>query len=463
MFLHFRRRFILYFALFALLMSYWPYGSLGFPHAFAQADPCTTNTSGKTKAELQADLDACTADIAKWTNVLNSTKQNTVSYATEVKALTAKINQAESSIKAKNIAIASLGKDISQKQTKINALEDKIDSGHASLALLLRKTNEIDGYSLADAMLSKQDLSEFFSDADAYLSTQKSLQVVTDELKGAKSSTEEEKAALDKQRQEAADAKAAIEDAKARVQASQKEQKALLTVSQNQEKVFGQVVADKQAKAAQIRAALFPLRDAGAIQFGQALTYAEEASAVTGIRPAFVLGILQQESNLGANVGSCIITNLLSGETKNVNSGRVYAKGIHPTRDLPILQTLLTGLGRDPLTTKVSCPLSIGYGGGMGPAQFIPSTWNIMKGKVANALGKPVADPWNPEDAIMASALFLKDLGASAGTYSSERTAACRYYGGGSACTRTTSAYGDQVMAKAASIQTTMIDPLQGV
>jgi membrane-bound lytic murein transglycosylase B len=80
-----------------------------------------------------------------------------------------------------------------------------------------------------------------------------------------------------------------------------------------------------------------------------------------------------------------------------------------------------------------------------------------MKKKIASALDKTNPDPWNAPDAFMASALFLKELGASVGGYTAEIRAACKYYGsGGSACT-----YGKQVMAKAVKIQTTMIDPLQ--
>ena len=181
------------------------------------------------------------------------------------------------------------------------------------------------------------------------------------------------------------------------------------------------------------------------------------------MRPAFVLAILQQESNLGENVGSCVITNLFSGETKSLKSGRVFANGIHPTRDLPLLQTLLRELGRDPLTTNVSCPQAVGYGGAMGPAQFIPSTWNIMQSAIAAAVGTSVPDPWLSEHAFMASSLYLRDLGAGAGTYSAELNAACRYYSGKACRAGPGAGYGNSVMAKAQDIQLNMIDPLQNI
>jgi hypothetical protein len=80
-----------------------------------------------------------------------------------------------------------------------------------------------------------------------------------------------------------------------------------------------------------------------------------------------------------------------------------------------------------------------------------------MINKIENYLGISIADPWNPRDAIMASALFLSDLGASGDSYTSEIRAACKYYGsGGSTCS-----YGRQVVAKMQNIQTNMIDPLQ--
>jgi hypothetical protein len=87
-----------------------------------------------------------------------------------------------------------------------------------------------------------------------------------------------------------------------------------------------------------------------------------------------------------------------------------------------------------------------------------------MKPTIAATTGKAVPDPWNPQDAIMASALFLRDLGAAAGTFEAEKNAACRYYSG-RVCSATAAGntYGSQVMAKTQNIQVNMIDPLKGL
>lgn len=453
-----KRSFIL--GIFVLILG--SFSMAAFSHA-QTGDVCPDYIEGKTREQLTKDLEACTKEIERWTATLSNTKQQSASYSRDVAALTAKINAAQATIRSINTRISILGKNITQKEAVIVELDTQIGRGRQALRALLRKTNELDSYTVAEAMLSNKDISEFFVDVETYSSTQRSLEVVFNELRGIKQKTQGEKEALAKEREAASNARAVLEASKKEVEKANAEKKALLAQTQTQANYQATVLAQKQAKAAQIRATLFPLRDAGAIPFGTALQYANAASAKTGVRPAFILAILTQESNLGQHVGSCVITNLSTGETKNPNTGNVFPNGIHPTRDLPLLQTILNDLGRDPLSTKVSCPLSIGYGGAMGPAQFIPSTWNGMKSRVASALGKSVADPWNPSDAIMASAMFLSDLGAGAQTYDAEKNAACRYYSGRVCSAGPGNSYGTSVMAKATNIQTTMIDPLQGI
>ncbi len=455
------------FAIRALVSA--PLVALAIFGAFSKLDAqsaCTSDTANKTRAQLEQELEACNKEIAQWQQTLNNTKNQSASYQRDVAALTAKINAAQANIKGKNIAITNISKDIATKQTQINVLDGRIAQGKQAIAAILRKTNDINSYSLVEAMLSDKGLSEFFVDLDNYASTEDALENLFAELRSTRALTESEKAALAKKREAEAAAKAAIEAAKKEVEIAQKDKKTLLADSQNKEKSYAQVLADRQAKAAKIRAILFPLVDAGAIPFGTALAYAEQASAKTGVRAALILGILQQESNLGANVGRCVITDLSTGQTKNVTSGYVWANGIHPTRDLPVLQSILKNLGRDPLSTRVSCPIAgvPGYGGAMGPTQFIPSTWNMVAGKVASHLGKTTADPWNPADAIMAAGVLLQGNGAAGGTYEAERNAACKYYSG-RVCSAAThiASYGNQVMSRASTIQSTMIDPLQGI
>ena len=226
----------------------------------------------------------------------------------------------------------------------------------------------------------------------------------------------------------------------------------MLAISKQSEADYKVVIQQKQAKAASIRAALFRLRDQEGISFGDAVKYAKEASKFTGVRAAFILGILKQESNLGNNVGQCYLSNTDTGAGVGKNTGTVFAKVMKPDRDITPFLSITKKLGLDWSQTPVSCPLSVGYGGAMGPSQFIPSTWIGYENRVAQTLGVSAANPWVPEHAFMATALFVKDLGAANGGYSAEQQAAARYYAGGAWATLGLG-YANSVLSHAAGFQ----------
>lgn len=415
------------------------------------ANTASAITQEEQEAQWREELAQTEADIAKWQSILSSTKANTKSLQQEAANLNAKIEQAKALIKKKNIAIAQLEVDIAKKNSHIRTLEDKIESGHDSLAQLLRKTNEIDQFSLPEVMLGNKNISDFFSDVDTFQSVNKSLEDLFVEIRATKYMTEQEKAALDKQKDKEADTKAEAEVQKKQVEANEKEKQYLISVNKTNEKTYTQVIADRQVKAAEIKAKLFKLAGGSSpIKFGDALAYAQNASAKTGVTPAFVMAILTQESSLGANVGKCYLTDSNTGSGTNVDGTKTYSNLMKPTRDVQPFLDITGALGFNAFKTVVSCPIAgvAGYGGAMGPAQFIASTWKIFEGRLRDALGR-APNPWNPEDAFLASAMYLSDLGAKAGTASSELRAACKYYGsGGSTCS-----YGRSVQNLKNSIQ----------
>jgi len=382
------------------------------------------------EAELRAELKKIEAEQAALQKSLDGQKGQTATIQRDVNVLTAQIKQAELNIKKKKLEIEGLSKEIRLKDETVNQLNEKVERSQEALAELVKKTNDQDNYSLPEILLGSQDLSDFFVDLDSYNALQKQLEKLFQEIRALKGETEQEKLTLEQKQKAELDKKKAIEVSKATVASKKGEKDTLLSASKQTEAGYQQVIKEKQAKAATIRAALFQLRDSAGIQFGDAVKYAQEASKNTGVRAAFILAILKQESNIGQNVGSCIITNLDNGETKSTNSGNTFSNGIHPVRDLPALKSILSNLGKDPLTTKVSCPQSVGYGGAMGPSQFIPSTWQLYIPRLQQIFGL-YPNPWNPEHAVTASGLFLKDLGAAAGGYSAEFEAAGRYYAGG--------------------------------
>jgi hypothetical protein len=414
------------------------------------------------KARLEQELANLESEIAQKQKELENQKGQSVSLSRDITILTTQINKAKLDIKARNLTITKLGGEITHKNTVIRSLTEKIEMEKESLAQLIRKNREIDDVSLMELMLSKKSLSEAYGDVDNFASLNKSIKNSVNTIQGVRSETEVQKKSLEVKKNQEIDTKVALENAKKLVENSEAQKKQLLSISKNKETEYQKVLADKAKRRNEILAMLFDLRDTAAIPFGKALEYANYASGKTGVRPAFILAILTQESNLGTDQGSCYVTNFDTGAGVSSRSGKAFANVMKPTRDIGPFRDITSAVGRDPYKTLVSCPIGgYGYGGAMGPAQFIPSTWKLMNNRVASALGKTNADPWNPRDAFMASAIYLGDLGAKAGTYTSERTAACRYYGGGKSCTNITSPYGNSVMKKADNIQKNMIDVLQ--
>ena len=409
----------------------------------------------KTEEQLKAELAQTEREIAEQQKILEQKKAQTSQIQGSVNQLTNQVNQVQRNIDAKNSVIREIGSDISIKDKTVSQLNTKLDTSTDALRDLVRAKSKIDDISLVEVVFMHENMSDFFVAVDSVAEVQRSIYDLLGQIRELRGLTEEEKIKLEQKQERERELKAQIEVEKSKVVLKQNEEKSNLATAKAIEQTEAQKLAEKQAKAASIRSALFALRDTGNLTFEQAQAFAEAASKATGVRAAFILGILKQETNIGSYLGSCVITDLDSAAMRNVKTGAVYSDGIHPTRDLPTLQSVLNRLGRDPLNTLVSCPQSFGYGGAMGPSQFIPSTWKLYENQIAQTLGVSVADPWNAQHAIMGTALLLRDNGAIAGNPTSEKNAACKYYSGQScsASNPAIASYGNSVMSHTATFQ----------
>lgn len=428
--------------------------------SFQSASMQTAELTPAQEQALRAELANIESEIKQQQDILSKKEMEGASIMRDIEILNAKIKQSKLKIKAQELSINKLGKDITVKSNTITALGGRINKGKESLAEIIQRTREIDNYSVAEAILSSKDISDFFIDLDSFTAIKQEMKSHLNTIKVAKSENEQAKQELDDRRNEEIGVKVNVENEKKIIEKSEAQKKTLLAMNKNEQKGYQSTIADKKKRANEIRNALFALRDTPAIKFGDAVTMAKIASAKTGVRAAFVLSIIQQESNLGANVGACYLKDQATGAGVKKSSGVYVANVMKPSRDVQPFLQITAALGRDPMKTPVSCPLNIGYGGAMGPAQFIPSTWNIFKDQIASILGKTASDPWEPQDAFLASALYLSDLGASSQTATAERNAACKYYSGKS-CSGSNSFYGNQVMARVKTMQNN-IDILQG-
>lgn len=431
-----------------------------------QATHAQTDDIAAKRAALQKQLDDLEKQIAQTQSTLNTLHSEGQSIQRDIDILNAGIKSSQLKIQATQVQIQALAQNITLHANSITQLTGQLNEEQESLAQILRSTQEIDDYSLVEVALSSEDVSTFFSDLDSYAAIKQELAKSSEQLTHTRAATETEKDALSDQKQQQEVLKAAQAAEQAKIVDQQNQKKALL--AKNKATTAGyQSIFDTQSKtAAQIRAELFALAGGGGqIPLPTAITLAKQAGAATGVRPALILGILKQETNLGANVGQCLLTNSPNkGDGKGKNTGTPFPGVMKPTRDVDPFMTITSNLGIDPYSQPVSCPPSYGYGGAMGPGQFIASTWMLLASRVSSMAGHPgtFANPWNNLDAFTATAILMSDNGATAGTADAERTAALRYFAGwGNASNPAYAFYGDDVMAFAAQFQSD-IDTLGG-
>lgn len=429
--------------------------------------------------DLQNQLDQIEKQIAVQQTLLDSAQSERKTLQGQIDILNAAIKKTELQIKAISVTIQQIQDGIRADNTTLDALSEQLTREKASLAEIMRQTEMLDQYSIVEVALSTKNVSSFFVDLDAFVSIRKALAASFEEIAQASAETEEAKATLETKLSEQQKLQTEARLARAQVLAQEKEKKDLLTATKGQEAVYQKLLTSTRQTAAQIRAELFSLAGGGGqIPLPTAIMLAKQAGAATGVRPAFILAILRQETNLGANVGQCKLTNIPNkGDGKGINTGTVIRGIMKPTRDVDSFMAITATLGLDAFSMSVSCPQAGGYGGAMGPSQFIPSTWAAFAGygqpnwtytpskdRIAKLAGHPnvPANPWNNTDAFTATALYMTDLGASVGTAKAERTAALKYFAGSNWQKAANSFYGDSVMRYATDFQE-QIDILGGL
>ena len=426
------------------------------------------------KARLLEELKEKEEEVKKLQQGIQKENAKQNALYQEIRRINAKIRETSLAIKRKERLISRLRSEISSKEEKIRELNEKLKREKESLARILRRKHELGDTTILEFLLSSKSLSDFYHDASLFSYIQKSLSSSFKEIDALKREIFEEKQKLEEKKEEHANEKYQLALEKGKVEVEKKDRDIALRVSQSKEATLAQLKKKREEEIKKIRAMLIQFHGNGVsrkISFGEAYDYAKFAYRKTGVDPAFLIAIMQQETNLGGNVGGCYVTDLETGDGVGKNSGLSYEK-VMGRASLPYFKYLTEKLGRDWRKTPVSCPIDVGhrgsarkyyvgrgYGGAMGYTQFIPSTWKRVEGRVREILGAPygVADPWNPQHAMVATALYIRDLGAhgklSKSTYSSYVRAACRYYG---VC----GFYNNSVMNKALKIQK-LIDTLE--
>ncbi len=408
------------------------------------------------KTQLEQQLKDIENQIAQYQQELSGIKGEKNTFQNKIKQLQNQQTTINLQIRATNLQIKKLGSQLDATELAIGENTAKIQRLRQQMAQFIRAINEYDNYPVLYAILTNDNLSEIFDEMERYFQMSNGLNKLFDEVAQAKNQLNQQAETLAQQQDDAQNLLAIKTLAQQQLSGSVNEQNTLLQETKGRETTYQSILSNAQKKAAEIKGRLYQLLDIPTqVTFGEAVQIAQWASGQTEVRASFLLAVLTQESNLGKNVGACYLRDYATGSGVGVTSGAAKLRVMSPTRDVQPFLEITSPLGLDPQNTRVSCWRAdysggkpIGWGGAMGPAQFIPSTWMGYKDKVTAVTGRP-ANPWDIRDAFMAAAIKLKAGGA--GAVSGEWAAAMRYFSGSTNLKYRF--YGDNVVAIANQYQ----------
>lgn len=421
-----------------------------------QISDSATGCQGYNSFDCKATLEKCAVyyeqESQKIAQDLTKTAAEKKTLQSQISTLKKKVTNLEYQIYQGNVMVKDLGLQIRDTEISIQKTSLKIDNAQSQIANILRSLYEEDQKTSIEILL-EGNISDFFDNVVYLEGLNSKVGELLTNTKDLKSYLEDQKNTMDTEKGDLEKVVKVQTLQKIESEQTKKEQEGYLKLTEAQ---YQQQLVDKQAadkKAASIRARIFDLLGVSqAPTFGEALELAKYASKATGVRPALILAIITQESNLGKNVGQCYLKNTETGSGVKIKTGAVSPKTMNPKAIPYFLDTIKSinekkGLARDPFATPVSCVMyqngaPYGYGGAMGPGQFIASTWKIFSSRVEAITGR-YADPWDIRDAFIATALYLKDSG---GDKSSGEFRAVMNYFSGASWTKWEEFYGNSVL-----------------
>ncbi|HEB13702.1 MAG TPA: hypothetical protein ENI13_01845 [candidate division CPR3 bacterium] len=328
------------------------------PDAFVSAQ-----TQQQERQSLEQELERLEREIQEYEDNIEITQQQKKSLQNEIYILQNKIRKLDLQIYQSNRLINDLRVQIDDTAESIIKTQEDIADIRLQLGKILQRIYEEDRKTKLEVLLVGDQLSDFFDNLMA-------LQAINEKNKDLLFDIEALYEYLGGQKQ-ALESEKVDEEYLVKISLLQKEESKsaqsqsenLLEVTKGKESEYQKLLSDKKKQAAEIRSRIFELIGVPeAPTFGEALDIANVVSSQTGIRPAFLLAVLTQESNLGKNVGRCYLKNTSNGSGVVVATGIARSRVMKPSRDIQPFLQITEELGRDPLNTAVSCPLSYGYG-----------------------------------------------------------------------------------------------------
>jgi len=376
------------------------------------------------RQELQNQINQIQGQIGQYQEQIQENQAKAKTLQNEINILEGQIKKAELEIQQTRLSIQETDLNIGQIQAEIDELDLEIGHQKTLLAEYIRIIAQYDQESLLEIILKKENFSDFFDEMNSLETIQEGIYAALEEIKDLKKEWEEERKELENQRNEQYQLKALQEIQRNSVENKQGQKENILRQTKGQEKLYQQMITGAEKDIEFLKKQL-SLLERYHLTLQKAVEHTVFASSKTGIRPAFLLAVLENESRLGLNVGT--------GNWRE-DMYQCYRSLGYLTRaenEKNAFFQICQELGLNPDTQPVSAEPYYGCGGAMGIAQFMPTTWLAYKSRVANLTGHNPPNPWDPRDAFTAAAIKLADGGAYQRTEYGERSAYAKYLAGG--------------------------------
>lgn len=394
--------------------------------------------------------------IAEFQQQILETSGKAKTLSTEIARLNGMISKIQLEIKGLNLAITQTDSEIGATQESISATEHEMEVHRRALGSALMALYQSDQNNLAEVLVKNPKLSDFFNTVKNLDDAQNTLRTNILSLKDLKINLESKYSSLEEKKNELRELKALQESQRKSLDQNKLTKDQLLQKTKGDEKRYQTLLNQSQEQLKRIREQITYLQQSG-VTVEEAIKFGQISAIRVGMRPAFLIAILEVESRLGKNVG----TGTWEKDMYQcyLNLAKLYpARKAHYTKraedEKAAFFKIIGKLGLDPNSVKVSREPNYGCGGAMGPAQFIPTTWMGYEADVIRYTGHAAVSPWNIEDAFMAAAIKLSRGGAADGTRAGEIRAAKAYISGNASCTSSIcNYYANLALDKAAIIE----------
>lgn len=410
-------------------------------------------------AARQQRIEELQRQIEQFQAQADTAGQQSKTLQSEIARLNAEIGKMNAQIQQLSASIDQTDFQVQETSSAIDEARRALDLHRQALAHYLQRTDQNDRQSLAQILLQNTKLSNFFDYVHNIQRTQDSLRLTIASITDVQQQLDQRREDLQSKQQDLQRLKELQEIQKRELAGTKTTKDKILKDTKGQESKYQQLVKQSQQDLQRLSQEINYLLEGG-ITVEDAVKYAKLAAIGAGIRPAFLLALLEVESRLGKNVGT--------GNWKDdmylcyqrlaqyYPSKRQYYLNRAETEKNAYF-AITSKLGLNPDSLKVSREPSYGCGGAMGPAQFIPSTWLGYEADVIRITGHNPPNPWNFEDAFTASAVKLSRSGATSQDKAGEVRAAKAYISGNPSCTSATcNSYSNTIQQKAAIIAQTL-------